>query len=324
MARVGDLTFAVGRETTAGTAVSPTRRFEVLDENLALQIERIESKAIKTGRKTLATTGWAAGARSVEGDFSIEVPSAGFGTLVRALFGSPTTTNNSPVTGTYTHVFNNSSSVDSEFLTCEIVRSDVAGTQHKFTYSGVALMNAEFNAAVNEFVTAKFTVDGMNETVSAAAPTSASYATASPLVFTGATLTVDSSAFAVKAFSTKIDTGRKGDRYFLGSNTKSSQVEAGMREVTGSLDVEWTGLTSYQKFTAGTTAALEVTFQTQSFITGSTYGSVKITLPACRYDGTTPTSNGMDIIPQSIPFKALDDGTNEVAKITVISTDSTY
>ena len=320
MARVGDLTFAVGRESSVGTAVAPTRRFEVIDENVSLQIERIESKALKTGRKSLSTSGWAAGTRSVEGDFSMEVPSAGFGTLLRALLGAPTTSGSGP----YTHVFKSSTSVDSETLTCEIVRTDVAGTAHKFTYNGVALMNAEFNAAINEFVTAKFTVDGWNETVSAANATTASYATATPLVFTGATLTVDSTTTQVKAFQTKIDTGRKGDRFFLGSQTKQAQIEAAMREVSGSIDCEWTGLTAYNKFTSGSTAALEITFQTQSYITGSTYGSVKVTLPAVRYDGTTPTSNGMDIINQSIPFKALDNGTDEVATITVVSMDSTY
>jgi len=324
MARVGDLTFAVGKESTVGTAVSPTRRFEVLDENLKLTIDRIESKALKNSRRFLSTSGWAAGVRSVEGDFSMEVPSAGFGTLVRALLGAPTTTNNSPVSGTYTHVFDGSTSIDAESLTCEIARTDVSGTQQKFTYSGVTLGVAEFAASVGEFVTAKFTVDGWDETVSTAAPSAASYPTAAPLVFTGATFEIGSTATQIKACNIKFDTGRKGDRYYLGSNKKAAQVEAGLRDVSGTFDLEFNGITQYQNFTGGTAAKLTFTFSTQSAIVGSTNGQVKIEIATARFDGETPTSNGNDIIMQSIPFKALDNGSDQVVKVTVISTDATY
>jgi hypothetical protein len=327
MARVGDLTFAVGRESTVGTAVSPTRRFEVIDENLKLTIDRVESKALKNSRRFLSSTGWAAGVRSVEGDFSMEVPSAGFGTLLRALLGAPSTTADSPVAGAYTHRFNSNTSIDAESLTCEIVRTDVSGDQHKFTYSGVTLGQAEFSASVGEFVNAKFTVDGWDEAYTTAAPTSATYPTATPLVFTGATLTVDGTATPIKSCNIKFDTGRKGDRYFLGSNFKKAQVEAGLRDVSGTIDVEWDELTLYNKYTSGSTAELVFQFRTQQPITGSTYGSVIVTVYHARFDGETPTSNGNDIITQNVSFKAVDAGTSpsvQPVSIYVTSLDSTY
>jgi len=327
MARVGDLTFAVGRESTVGTGVAPTRRFEVIDENLKLTVDRIESKALKNSRRFLSTSGWAAGVRSVEGDFTMEVPSAGFGTLLRALLGAPSTTADSPVAGVYSHRFNSNTSIDAESLTCEIVRTDVTGDQHRFTYSGVTLMQAEFAASVGEFVTAKFTVDGIDEAYSAAAPQSATYPTSTPLVFNGATLSIDGTATSIKACNIKFDTGRKGDRYFLGSNTKKAQVEAGLRDVSGTIDVEWDDLSLYNKYRDGSSAELVFQFKTQQPISGNTYGSVIVTVYNARFDGETPTSNGNDIIMQSIPFKALDDGTSpsvHPVAVYVTSLDSTY
>lgn len=331
MATVGDHTLAVGRETTVGTAVSPTRRFETVSESLKLNIERIESKALKNSRRFLASTGWAAGQRSVEGDLELEVPSAGFGTLLRCLLGEPTTTADSPVTGTHVHVFSGQKTVDTEALTFEIARTDIGGTQHKFTYNGCKLTDGEFSASVGEYVTAKFTVNGWDETVSAAAPTSASYPSllgasskvAGPLVFTGASLTVAGSSADVKEASFKIETGLKTDRYFLGSAVRKNQVEADMRTGSGQLTVEWSGLTQYQRFVNGTTAALVFTAETQNAIVGTTKGYLKIEVPVARFDGETPTGGG-DIIEQSVDFVALDDGTNDPFKVTYLSADTSY
>lgn len=327
MARVGDLTFAVGKESTVGTAVSPTRRFEVVDENLKLTIDRIESKALKNSRRFLSTAGWAAGVRSVEGDFTMEVPSAGFGTLLRALLGAPSTTTDTPVAGLNQHTFNSNTSLDGESLTCEIARTDVTGDQVKFTYSGVALTQAEFAASVGEFVTAKFTVDGFDETAAIAAPTTASYPSSTPLVFTGATMKLDGTVTQIKACNIKFDTGRKGDRYYLGSNLKAAQVEAGLRDVSGTIDVEFNDLSLYQKYTNGTPAELTFVFNTQTKLVGANYGQLIITVYSARFDGETPTSNGNDIIMQSIPFKALDDGSSSSihpVAVYLINQDASY
>lgn len=323
MPKVGDHTFAVGRESTYGTAVSPTRRFEVVSEGLKLGVERVESKALRNSRRFLSSSGWAAGQKSVEGDFELEVPSAGFGTLLRNLLGAATVTNNSPVPGTYMHVFSGTADVDSESLTIEIARTDVAGTAHKFVYEGVKFVDGELSAQVGEFLTFKASCIGEDETVTAASPSSASYPTATPLVFTGATLTVGGSTATVKQFTTRIETGLKTDRYFLGSQLRSKPVEAEMRSASGQLTVEWTGLTQYQRFTQGTTAAISAKFETQSAIVGSTKGYVQVDIPVARFDGETPVGGG-DIIEQGIDFVALDDGTNDPFKITVVSTDSTY
>lgn len=323
MAKVGDHTLGVGRETTYGTAVAPTRRFEVTSESLKLNVDRVESSALRNSRRFLSSTGWAAGQKSVEGDIELEVPSAGFGTLLRNLLGQPTTTNNSPVNGAYTHVFSGIADVDGESLTAEIVRTDVAGTQHKFVYEGVKFVDAELSAQAGEFVMFKASCIGEDETVTAAGPSTASYPTASPLVFVNATITVGGSTASVKQFSTKIETGLKTDRYFLGSQLRSKPVEAELRKASGQMTVEWTGLTQYQRFTAGTTAAIVAKFETQSAITGATKGYVQVDIPVARFDGETPVGGG-DIIEQGIDFVALDNGTDDPFKITVVSTDSTY
>jgi hypothetical protein len=327
MAKVGDLTVGIGKESTVGTAVSPTRRLEVTEESLKLNIDRVESKALKTSRRYLSSTGWANGNRNVDGDVAFEIPSAGFGLILQNLLGAPTITANSPVTGTHTHVYSGLTSVDTQALTFQVVRTDVTGTQHKFTYSGVKFPDAEIDAsATGDFVTFKASVDGWDETVSAAAPTSASYTSATPLMFTGASVTIGGSSVPATDINLKIATGLKTDRYYLGSDKKANQVETDMRQGSGTITLDWSGLTQYQRYATasmatGSTAAIVAKFQTQEYLTGTTYGYLQVDIPAARFDGETPT-NGGDLIQQGMDFVATDDGTNDPFKITYVTTDA--
>ena len=101
MGKIGDSIVGIARETTYGTAVAPAARYEVTAESLKLDIERIDSKAL--GKRYLST--WAPGKRNVEGDIEMEIPSKDFGRWLRAATGAaPTTSANSPVSGTYTHI----------------------------------------------------------------------------------------------------------------------------------------------------------------------------------------------------------------------------
>ena len=320
MSKVGDHTLGFGEESTVGTAIAPSARIEVVNESLKLTVERIESKGLKAGRRFLSSNGWAAGKKSVEGDIEVEIPSNGFGTLLKHLLGTVATTTPAGATTRRLHTIT-SGDLNAKSLTFEVARTDVAGTSHKFTYNGCAIMDCEIACGVGDYATAKLTIDGWNETVSAASATSASYPTGTPLVFTGAAITIAGSSVPVTQFSCKIATGRKADRYFLGSSLKSQQVESDMRMVDGKIDVEWTGLTQYQRFVNGTTAAIVAKFETQDVIESTVKGYLEITIPVARFDGETPNGGG-EIVKQSVDFMALDNGTDEPITIKYLSLDT--
>ena len=322
MGRIGDNIVGIARETTFGTAVAPAARYEVTAENLKLDIERVESKAL--GKRYLST--WAPGQRNVEGDIELEIPSAGFGRWLRAATGAaPTTSANSPVSGTHTHVFSGESIIgaSNESLTVEIQRTDVAGTDHRFIYEGMSITEFELSAAVGEFAMAKFSMIGEDMSVTAASAQSASYATSTPLVFTGATVTVGGTTRSVKAMTFKTNQGLADDRYFLGTDRRTTPVESQTREAEGSMTVEWTGLTDWNRYIGSSSVAIVATFETQAALVGSTKGKVEVNIPYARIDGEQPVSSD-GIIETEVSFKVLDEGASDPFKITLVDTTSSY
>jgi hypothetical protein len=237
--------------------------------------------------------------------------------LKHVLGAAPVTTTPSGGTNARTHTIGMSPSdiSDGKSLGLEIGRTDITGTRHRFRYSGVKIPQFEISCNAGEVAMGKATIDAAAEAVSATTPTAASYLAGVPLVFTGAAINVAGSSFAVKQFDLKIDQSLKTDRYVLGSSTKLEQLQTGLRSVTGSLGVEWSGLTAYQRFTAGTTASVSVTFATLSPIEASVTGGLTITLPDVRFDGDTPVGGGQ-IVEHNLPFMVLDDESTATAPIT--------
>lgn len=323
MAKVGDHVLGVAVESTFGTAVAPSTRFETVSENLKLKKDYIESKALKGSRRYLSTDGHVVSKSNVEGDIEIEIPSKAAGFWFKQLMGTSSSALVSGATTRYKHTFTASSDLDTSSFTAEIQRTDVAGTAHRFVYAGCGITDLELSCKVGEIATMKMGVYGKSEAVTAASAQSASYPAATPLVFTGAAITIGGSSVSVTDFTLKIENGRKKDRYFLGDTTPSKMIESEMRSAEGKLNVEWTGLTQYNRFTGHTSAALTAKFETQSGIEGSNKGYVLVTIPAVYFVGETPVGGG-DIIEQSIDFKAVDNGTDEPVTIEYVSLDTTF
>ena len=316
----GDLQVGFGEESSWNNATFPTvnRFLEVTDENIKLSIDRIESKGLRTQRSLASKTNWSAGNIDVSGDFSFELNSRGMGLLFKHILGAtPSTTTASGGTSAKTHTIGMSPSdiADGKSLGFEIGRTDVTGTRHRFRYSGCKIPSFELSCSAGEVAMGKCTLDAAAEAVSTTTPTSPSYLAGVPLVFTGAAVNVAGSSFAVKSFDLKVDQSLKTDRYVLGSSTKLEQIQTGLRSVTGSMGVEWSGLTAYQRFTAGTTASVSVTFATMSAIEGSIMGGLTITLPDVRFDGETPMGGGQ-IVEHNLPFVVLDDESTNISPVT--------
>jgi hypothetical protein len=328
MPRVGDHNLNVVTESTFGTAPSTGyRSFEVTNESLALSIDRIESEAIRASRRVLSSTsGFAAGNKSVGGDIELEIPTAGFGFWLEHLLGgtTATATTGSGSAQTWTHTAK-VGALDGKSFTAQAVRTDISGTSKAFNYLGSKIASFEIGAETGGFATAKLSVDARDEVIDSPAAKTAAYTTSVPMVYTGATISIESSAVACRSFSLKGDNNLATDRYFLGGNTKSEQVEAALRRFEGSISVDWKHSDAlYSKFTAGSVASIVAKFEGASVIgTSATKPTLLVTLPACRFDGTTPVGGGQ-IIQTEVPFVALDNGGSDTAvKFEYTSSDST-
>lgn len=299
------LQFAVGEESTYGTAVTVDRFDEVVQESVKLDIPRIESAGLRTGRKTV--NNWFPGVRKVSGDFEMEVsPNGIFPLLMKHALGTSATT--TPGGGTTSRLHTAKvATIDGKSLTVQAGRTGTDGTTRAFTWSGAKIPEFELSQDLDGLLMCKFSIDAQDETTATSLATASYPAGAlTPLVSTGATITIGGSSYDVSKFSLKGVNGLAKDRKALGRNTTLAQLEGDqLREYTGTIELEsFKDLTAYTLFTAGSEAQIVATF-TGAIIEGSLPYKVVVTLPRVRFDGESPTVGGPGLIGQSLPYKAL-------------------
>lgn len=321
--------FGMKAETTYGTAVTVDRFLEFNSESVAQSIERIESAGLRPARRVLSTTDWVAGKKSIGGDVDFEVQSQGFGLLLKHCLGSVASAQ--PNAGSAPTVYEHTLKVgalDGLSFTGQFARSDTGGTIRAFTYAGCKVASWELSCSVDGFLMLKTSLLGQSETTATGLAT-ASYATnPTPLAFTGATIQIGGVSYDVKNFDLSANNSLKEDRYFMRGSTNSALREeplegAGLREIGGNIEIEFGSLTPYTLFTAGTVGAVTASFQGTNIALSYNY-ALEVTLPAVRFDGTTPVVSGPDLIDQSLPYKCLDDGTSTTpVQIVYRTTDTT-
>lgn len=307
-------------ETTYGTAVTVTKFYDFVSESLKREQERIESASLRANHRVLATDNWALGTVNVSGDVEMEVRPKGHGFWWSHAIGGLVTTQPDNVGNptVYLHTFT-PGDLPTAF-TCQIGRPDLADTAQPFTYAGCRVTGWSMSCNVNEFARMSMSILGRSETTATALAT-ASYPTNNKaLTFVQGSLTLAAVALPVKSFSLEASNNLTEDRYFLGSTLREQPLENALREYTGTLDTEFSGLTNYNRFVNGTEATLVLTF------TGNNISGIydyKTTITAnVRFDGETPNIGGPEVMMQPLPFKVINNGTLSI-KVEYQTTDAT-
>ena len=313
----------VAAETTYGTGVTVDHFYEFNSESLAQTIERIESAGLRASNRVLRSDRFVAGKKSVEGEIEAEIASKGFGLLLKAGLGSSTisTPSGATLARLHRHVL---ADPYGQSYTIQVGRPDTSGTVQPFTYTGCKVSEFSLKNSLDEFLVGTWNFDGQAETTSTSLAT-ASYSSSTELLsWVGGAVTIAGSAVAVVTdVEISVATGLKTDRYTINSSpTKKEQIISEMTEISGTITAEFDGLTNYNRFVNGTLAEVVATWTGQTAIEGSTYPYLKVTLPKCRFDGTTPAVEGPDVLSIEMPFKALYDGTNEAITIDYLTTDT--
>lgn len=298
-------------ESAYGTYTAPDTFLPLVSETVKRQIDRMESKAIVAGARIERSSQWAAGNVTVSGDVKFELDSLSIGKFLKAAFGAVTTAGSGP----YTHTFTPGDLSD-DFFTLQIGRPDVNGTVQPFSYTGCLVDKWTLESAVGEFAMMTLSVVGQQETT-AQSLASVSYSSGLvPMPFTGSAVTLAGSAANVKKVILSGDNQLAKDRRFLGSATISKPLEADLRPITGTLDMEFENLTNINRFINGTEAALVITMAAGA--------QTLVTTLNVRYDGETPNIKDRGITQLSMPFKAVGASTDAGAITTVFtSTEST-
>ena len=313
----------VGVESVWGTRVAPTRYLEILNESLKLDLQRTESQGLRAGRRF--SRKYRDNRKGAGGTIALEVPTKGFGLIAKHILGAVATA--TPVGGTLSRDHTATpGDLDGKSFSIQLGRPDLSGTVRPFDYTGVKVMSAEFSNSVDGILGCTLTLDAQNEDTTQTLGT-ASYPTGlDQFFFVDAKLTLDATQVDVKDFSCSISNGLKGDRYYLReSSLKKEQIEdTAAREVTGTFNADFDGMSHYNSFTAGTEAALVARWRNPVAIEPGFYPEFEITLTRVRFDGETPNVGGSDVLNMTVPYKALEPltGGSPTVSLRVRSDDS--
>lgn len=312
-----DAQLGYAEETTYGTYVAPSREIVFLDESLTLDMKTVESQGIGTGQRFERTDQWVRGKRQVSGDIHAEVSSKGFGLFFKHLLGAVSTTADG---AGKKHSFT-AANLFGKSLSIQVGRPDVGNTVDPFSYVGCKITKGSFKQQVEGFLEMTLSIDGRDEDTSKTLA-AVSVPTAEHFDWNTLAVTLSGSPLNVTDLEFDIENPMNTDRFFLAaSNLKKEPLENARRKFSGKLMLEDEGLTNYQHFVNGDIVPIVFTWTGLTTYDTGNYRLI-ITLPNCRFDGTTPNVKGPDIVPQELPFVALDDGISAPVTLDYYTSDA--
>lgn len=292
----------IAAETTWGTEVTVNVFLPLVSEGIQRAEDHTISKAIRVGRYVLSSEQWNGGVIEVGGPIAFELDNKNVRVLFKSMFGSEST--NSPWTYTPDDLTGDS-------FTLQLGRPDTGGTVRPFTYAGTKVNTWEISAAVGEMVTLALDVIAKSESTSTTLATATYTSSSLPFKFTGATLTIAGSAVnTVREMSLQGD-NKLSRRQFLGTQATAEPYPNGLYEYTGTVVTDFESLTAYNRFVAGTEAALVMTF---------TRGASTIVITCnVKFNGETPNVDGREVVAQNLPFMCVGS-TTDASAITAVYT----
>lgn len=312
----------VKAESVYGTPVTVDRFYEFLSEAVAIDIAKVDAPLLGGGR-FLRNDRVKTFLRGAGGTINFgPVMNKNFGLILQHMLGQNTV---AQVGGTaeYTHTcIPDAAALQGKSMTVQIGRPGVDGTVRPFTFEGGKITEWELSCDLDGPLNLSTTWDFEN-VLTATALASASYvATQEMFVFTEGALTVGGASTPIKRLNIRGNNALATDRRFIG-NTKSEPLAAGIAEVSGQLDCEFTDLTAYAAWLAGTQAQLIATFTSPTLIpTTANPFKLTVTIPKVEYTGDTPQVGGPGVVMQNRPFRGLFDGTNPVITILLNTSDT--
>lgn len=316
-----------GDETAYGTvATDLTKAFEIRSEGIEDSIERIESEALRAGRRL--TGAWKPNRKGAEGDIEYELATKGFGVRFKHALGAIATATAAGGTLTKEHTAT-LGNINGKSFSTQIGRPDVTGTVQPFTAIGGKIAEFEVACEVDGLVLYTETVDYQDVRTPSSTPTPGpalavpAYPTIETLDFLGALVTVGGVNEDVNSVTWHGSNNLKTDRYFLRrSSLKKEPIEdTAAREHTLEFGEEFAGLTMYNRFVNGTEAAVTLSFR-GSLIEGALFYGLDVTFPRVRWDGGSPTAGGADVIEQPAQAKVLAPAAGEAITAVYRTTDA--
>lgn len=329
------------KETTVGTPITVTRGFEVDSFTPNNGIITKVSQGLRAGARGHRARNWALTGKAPSVRLTLTAQSKGMGAWLQQMLGGVTTAQIA-ASLTYRQIHLAADLTGMSATVQGGVAESYSGTVRPYTYNGCKVSDWELSCAMDDLLKLNLTLDAWNWTT-ATALAAASYlsslemfhwAQLSTLVgatasTTGGRTTVTGGAAikGLRSVSLKGSNNLRVDRRLAGgAGIKSEQLEAGFREYTGDLDLEYADRTQILDLRdAGTTTCLQFTWTGVTSDGSGNFPVLRVTFPAVKFDNGSPESGGPDVNDGKVSFTAFEDdaGTNPLIQIEFESQDTT-
>jgi hypothetical protein len=324
MSSILDQVVSVGIEASYGSPETSTvRSYEAKSDSWQRDVEYIQSLGFRRDLQTIRSDRDDTVSLGATGSIEFDLLNKGAGLLLQHVLGSTSGPTQLGATSAYRSTFSTDDTGPTGSYTVQVSRVDSGGTLRPFTYEGCTATG--FNIAQDLGSNLSFTIamDAENEQTSTGEATPSYPTSADPFNYTQTVIAIDGTAATnFTSFSLDGDLGMKTDRRFLaGSATKSQPKRASVPSYTGAISAEFKDLTDYAKFVAGTEFSINASWNGASIASPYNYEFV-ISIPVCKFTGSTPVASldGMTAI--DLPFIVLDNGSSAAITMTYTSVDT--
>lgn len=317
MATFQDGSLTLVNESTYKTYVAPTAGYEITDHSLNWNKQVKQGQGLRVGGRVARSARRVVPAADGGGDFTIEATSKGMGKLWNAALGANTST---LVSGaTYQQVFTLGDTPPS--LTIQTGHPEVGGTVDAVSWLGAMCASWEFDFTNADIAALKTTWDIGDITTAQSYVAPAGTYPSSPNLYhflngsistgtlTAPTTTALASAVTatanIRSGTITCNNNLRGDRYNFGGSGRKSKPTVGLREITGTLEIEYDSTTYRDLILSDGAMTLLVQFTGGALSTGNE--TLQIALAEIKLDGDFPKPNGTDLVVQSVKFTVLDN-----------------
>lgn len=312
-----------GIEVPYGTAALATRSFEAQVDDFKRSQARLESVGFRSGMQAVRSDRVATINEGGVAKTNLDVLTKGFGMLAQLMLGGVTGPTVQAATIAYKSTFTTTSDGPNRSLTMQMVRPYAStDADTAFTHKGVVCTDWKISHTQGNLLNVDLGLDFQDVVTNIADATPTYPANAAPFDWSMCAVTIDGSSVDTVGLSIDTNLGLKTDRRFLrGSPLKKQPVRAAVPTYQGQLDFEFDSAARYTEWLAGAPHSLVMSW-IGSNIASTYFNSFVVTIPAAQWTGESPVVSLSGLPVQSVPFKALDNGTLPVMTIEYTSTDT--
>ncbi|CCF83647.1 phage tail tube protein [Nitrolancea hollandica] len=317
--------FGIADESSYATYTAPLKWIEFNSESIKANPQPYEAERLD-GRPYQTTNDFRQIIKGAGGDTEFDVTQKGMGKLFLAMLGAVATSQpdvvNMPLEFLHTFTPSRAGWHSKSFSVLKNIPAP-DDTDFPFAYAGGVVTKWDLKAALNQALKLTLTWDFMKEFTDKTVGVPSFPTNNLAFIDIDLAIEIDGASSCISELGITEDRPLKTDRWCLGG-TKKRPLLNGKAKITGTISKDFEDITLYQKFISGAHAALILTASLGEIDAGKANPfKLVVTVPDIVFTGETPTIGGQDLVQQSLPWTALDNGTDPIITFEYSTSDAT-